>query len=94
MDFDLKKKDEEKAAILGLEMIITDKTDNSQTPVYGEIAICDSICSLYNQNKPQSQHAIRLGQDLNFDNYVQKLSYGLKSLIEQSVIHKNPDVKD
>lgn len=70
ISFDLNKKNDEKAAILGLEMLITDKSDNSQTPVYGEIAICDFITQIHNQSKPASQHALRLGSDLNFDNYV------------------------
>ena len=53
---------------MGLEMIITDKSDNTQTPVFGEIAICDFVTQIHNEGKPASEHAIRLGTDLNFDN--------------------------
>ena len=64
------------------------------TPVYGLIAICDFLTNLHNQDKPRNGHAIRAGQNLNFDDYVQKLNYSFKTVAEQSAIHKNTEVKD
>ena len=55
--------------ILATELTIIDKDDNnSQTPVYGDIAICDFVTEMSNQTKKEK--ALRTGQDLNFDNYV------------------------
>ena len=94
INFDMKKKDDERAPILNVELIITDKNENTQTPVYGEIAICDFITHVHNSQKPASQHAIRIGSNLNFDNQVQKLSHVLRPLTEKSAILKDTSVKD
>lgn len=48
MNFDIKESDEERAQILNLEMIITDKVENTQTKVFGEIAICDFVTHVHN----------------------------------------------
>jgi len=102
VNFDVKEKikkagdDAERPQILNVELLITDKEDNSSSTVYGEIAICDFITQMSNSAKggPVGEHALRLGQDLNFDDYVQKLNYGLRELTDQFVVKKNQEVKD
>lgn len=70
VNIDTSKHNPEKPPILSLELLITDKEDNTQTPVYGEIAICDFVTQMSNSTKAVPEQALRVGQDLNFDNYV------------------------
>jgi hypothetical protein len=89
--FNSKAANASKPQIMNVELVVSGK-DVDPSTVYGEIVICDFIAGVKNQQK-QNRAVLRLGQNLNHDDYMHKLNNGLRISATQSVIEK-ADVKE
>ena len=86
------KADLTRPQIMNVELLISGK-DIDPSTVYGEITICDFIAGFKN-NKMQNHAVLRLGQNLNHDDFMHKLNNGLRVSATEFVLNKNQDVKD
>lgn len=77
---------------MNVELLISGKEIESSS-VFGEITICDFIAGMKNQ-KAQNHAVMRLGQNLNHDDFMHKLNNGLRVTATEFVIGKNQEVKD
>jgi hypothetical protein len=77
---------------MNVELLVSGK-DVDPSTVYGEIVICDFIAGIKNQQKG-NKAVIRLGQNLNHDDFMHKLNNGLRISATESAIEKNAEVKD
>jgi hypothetical protein len=90
--FNTKAASATKPQIMNVELVVSGK-DIDPSSVYGEIVICDFIAGLKNKEM-KNKAIIRLGQNLNHDDFMHKLNNGLRISATESAIEKNADVKD
>ena len=81
-----------KTEVMNVELTISGK-DIEPSSVYGEVVICDFIAGLKN-TQAKSHDCLRLGQNLNHDNFMHKLNSGLRVSATEFVLGGNQEMKD
>ena len=71
---------------MNVELVVSGK-DIDPSSIYGEITICDFIAGAKN-SKEQNHGVMRLGQNLNHDNFMHKLNTGLRVSATKFTIDK------